>query len=340
MALGAAIGGIAGGLLGLAGADRQADALEGATKEEIEFLRDKFGYSTDLFESLMRTQEPSRVGAQNAMRSLNLMAGLPDPGPSAAVFNQPEFAQREDRERLDTLKDRLAGTDKFISPVGPSAGGEGPPGGNPIAKMLGIPQTRGPGASVNPEFSRLEDEIAELEAELSGGGGGGAPGELSPGQAPVDEFTGPRDITETPGYNFFVDEGLEALSASGSARGMQLSGNQMEDITQFGQGTASQFRGQLLNELRTIAGMQPTNEAVTGAAGSARGAGRQIAPLFGQQGMIGAARTAGQFGNLGTILQSLSDGFGSPGVNAAPTTSMFPTAGQPGVQPWQTGGKI
>lgn len=296
MGLGAAAG-LVGAGLGLMSSSRQASAARGATRDQINFMRDKFDYSRNLYESLMRSNEPSRVIGQDARRSLAMMAGLPDPGPSAAPYEQME---------LSRLKDQLAETDRHLTlvdnPLSLTGGGvdmqHPAQGGLP----LDSPLRKGPIASreVNPEYTALQEEIAALEDELAGSG------------SDRPEFTGPKDVTELPGYDFFRDEGLEALSASGASRGMQLSGNQMEDITRFGQGHASKFRGQLIRELQTLAGYKPSAFAVGGAAESAVRGASAIGPSIGYLGDIEAAKIGGQFSNLGAMVANWPTG-GTPG---------------------------
>jgi hypothetical protein len=54
-------------------------------------------------------------------------------------------------------------------------------------------------------------------------------------QAPVGDF----DVTQTPGYQFRMSEGMKALENSLSARGLSSSGAAMKGITRYGQNYAS-----------------------------------------------------------------------------------------------------
>jgi len=51
------------------------------------------------------------------------------------------------------------------------------------------------------------------------------------------------DVTQDPGYQFRLEEGLGAIERSAAARGMQLSGATLKDIGQYSQGLASQEYG-------------------------------------------------------------------------------------------------
>lgn len=86
----------------------------------------------------------------------------------------------------------------------------------------------------------------------------------------------------TPGYDFRFNEGQRAVTNSGSARGMLLSGPTLKALTRYGQGFASGERGDEINRLL----------AITGQGDSAIG---QRAPyIYGQKGaqadsIVGAA---------------------------------------------------
>jgi len=61
----------------------------------------------------------------------------------------------------------------------------------------------------------------------------------------------PSKITETPGYQFILDQGLEALDKS--AVGTKLSGAQAQSITEFSQGHAEQYYQTFMKDLDNIA---------------------------------------------------------------------------------------
>lgn len=51
---------------------------------------------------------------------------------------------------------------------------------------------------------------------------------------------GQVDVTQDPGYQFRMDQGIEALDKSAAARGRLLSGAQQKGVTNYAQGLASQ----------------------------------------------------------------------------------------------------
>lgn len=62
---------------------------------------------------------------------------------------------------------------------------------------------------------------------------------LSAGVFNGDFEVGQVDVTKDPGYQFRMDQGIEALDKSASARGRLLSGAQQKGVTDYAQGVAS-----------------------------------------------------------------------------------------------------
>lgn len=103
----------------------------------------------------------------------------------------------------------------------------------------------------------------------------------------------PNAITQDPSYQFAVQQGGQVLDRSLAARHMSVSGGALQELTQWGQGLASQQYNQRLQTLANMAsqGASPT------AAADAELKGTQYS-----QGLMGAAAAGG--------LQSLSGGGG------------------------------
>ena len=125
------------------------------------------------------------------------------------------------------------------------------------------------------------------------------------------------ELQMDPSYQFRLDQNLGAIENSAAARGMQLSGSTLKDLTRFSQDYASQeygnaygrFMGQRndqFNRLSTLAGFGQNASAQTGAnASNAIGnAGNQIG-----QNIIGAgnASAAGQVGSANAMGSSLNN---------------------------------
>ena len=71
----------------------------------------------------------------------------------------------------------------------------------------------------------------------------------------------PSRISDTPGYQFALDQGMEALHARQAASGHRFSGRAMEEVAQFSTGLASQMYNQEMNRYAQLAG---ATQGITG----------------------------------------------------------------------------
>lgn len=77
-----------------------------------------------------------------------------------------------------------------------------------------------------------------------------------------------KGFTGTPGYQFQLDEGAQAVDRSAAARGGLFSGATMKASQRFGQGVAAQEYGNYLARLGGLAGAGSSATAGTAAAGA------------------------------------------------------------------------
>lgn len=98
-----------------------------------------------------------------------------------------------------------------------------------------------------------------------------------------------------PGYQFAMDQGIQALDRSAAGRGMYGSGNNAMELTQFGQGLANQEYGNWLNSLAGLG-----NAGLTSAAGQTQ-----------RQGQLAGIDTG-----LGNAIGSIYSGLGKNAGNA------------------------
>lgn len=144
----------------------------------------------------------------------------------------------------------------------------------------------------------------------------------------------------SPDYQFRMNEGVRAVDQSGAARGSLMSGNQLKELTRYGQNLAAGEYGDYMNRMFSVAGLgQPVN---TGQA--AAGGGQAFNQMFNAAGalgtntgnIIGAGNNAQQniwgnaLGNIdfGGVAQGIGGLFGG-GSNAAPASG-FNLQGNPG----------
>jgi hypothetical protein len=196
--------------------------------------------------------------------------------------------------------------------------------------------------------------------------GKGATGTLSsllgtPGQGLLENWTGKftaptaAEAEQTPGYQFQLKQGLDAVQNSAAGRGGLLSGRTLADLNNYAQGTASTnyqntfnnsltqyqsaYQSFLNNQNNTYSRLMGLSgeglQAAGGAGGLIQGIGGDIASLYGQEGAAKAGGTmalgagiGGAATSLGGIasLPSLSALLGrqsGPGSDLAPDFSGF-----------------
>lgn len=139
-----------------------------------------------------------------------------------------------------------------------------------------------------------------------------------------------RGFTETPGYQFRLQQGQDAISGSAAAQGNYFSGNTMKALSDYNQNMGSQEYGNYLSRLGSLAGMGQS------AAGNQAAAGANFGSMAGQAiGNMGNAQSAGYIaqGNawndaIGNALGAWAYGQNMQGGTQpsalAPTTSLRP----------------
>lgn len=115
-------------------------------------------------------------------------------------------------------------------------------------------------------------------------------------------------FTATPGYDFRMQQGQEAIQSAAGLRGGINSGRTAQDLMGFGQGIASQEYGNYLNRLAgmTDMGMSAAGGQANAATNANTGAASAYSNLGNAQsaGSIGQANAwNGALGNIGGIMQ-------------------------------------
>lgn len=126
----------------------------------------------------------------------------------------------------------------------------------------------------------------------------------TPTAAPTQEQVNAQ-LTNTPGYQFALNQGQQALDRSQAARGMLNSGNAMVEAQQFGQGLASQ---QLANERAALANIAGLGQPALGL--STQGYLNQI----GQSNTLAGTQIATQNANYMAQGQSRQGAFNTLGA--------------------------
>jgi len=169
-------------------------------------------------------------------------------------------------------------------------------------QLTGITQNLGPG------YDTVNTQLQNIQNQFDAGYGSEPQSAWSP------EVIQSK-LEATPGYQFRLNQGMQALERSAAARGNLLSGNTLAAAQEFGQGLASQEYQNRLNQLqRTVATQAP---GINQQAGLLQGMGSQISQT-GQQlgaaagdihrGIAEAGQRSGELGGQGLLQSSALQG--------------------------------
>lgn len=152
----------------------------------------------------------------------------------------------------------------------------------------------------------------------------------------TQQFKAPTaaEAEATPGYQFQLGQGLNAMQNSAAGRGSLLSGRTLADLNNFAQGTASTNYQNVFNNALTQYGtayqsfrnnQSDTYQRLMGLSGEGlsaanstgqfmSGMGGDIASLMGQQGAAAAQGTIGAANAYGSILPGIGNAFSQYGM--------------------------
>lgn len=230
---------VLGGIGQASAANKAAKAQKAASDQQVQLYRDIYNDTTKRF-------QPFYDAGTNALAAYNYELGI---GP------RPTFGGTA--PTITTIEGK--GPTTLGDPRFSSGGGVGfPPQGNQDRRQPPA-SSQTPGTptrySVNGQiFDTLEAAQAYANANKTGG----------------TEYGG---YTKTPGYDFRLNQGLDAIQSSAAARGGLYSGAAMRDALKYGQDYAT---GEYTNYLARLAGMTDTGVAAAGNqanAGANMGAG-------------------------------------------------------------------
>ena len=259
---------IFGGLFQGGQANKAARAQEGIAREQIAMFRDAQQQQTNALAPYL-----SGGNAANAAYLYELGLG-PRPtvgGTAAAITTIPGTAAAPapaGGANMDALQYNLA------RKMAETQGGRFAVDFDAMQAPAAAPQMTPTMYEVNGQrFGTLEDAQAFAAANPTGGTAYG------------DRGTG---FMKTPGYDFRMRQGMDALESSAAARGRLLSGATMQAATEFGQDFATSEYTPYLNRLEGLSG-----RGQNAAAGQGVIAGQGAANVGNALGSIGDARSAG-----------------------------------------------
>lgn len=203
------------------------------------------------------------------------------------------------------------------SSVGSSAGGAATGsslGGSNLTNLLsGIGNAYTQSQATNDLVNSQKQTQAELQPFLNLGTGAAKTlsSDLAPGGALNTPFTG-ADLEATPGYQFDLQQGTNALQNQESAAGNLDSGASLKAAQQFGQGLAGTTYNTAFNQ--NLQNKEQVDQALSGATGTGLTAGNIIGQTNNN---IGTAQSKGadaQDNALTGTLSALLSGQGSKNI--------------------------
>ncbi|MBY6005373.1 hypothetical protein KUV62_15720 [Salipiger bermudensis] len=286
MAIGAAVGSIASGLIGSRSASKAADAQADAAEDSTELQREIYYNNIDL-------QKPWYDAGTNALAALNYELGLgANPNDIQPVISQtttpaPQTAQ--------------SGTQGVWSPDTHPA--------RYIARNFPLFQAAEKLRAATGRQPLFDSGPAAAQAATTTYSVGGktyntmGEAQRAANNAAGYEYQG---FQETPGFQYALDQSQEAINRNAAARGMRLSGATLNALATDAQGRQNQEYNNWLNRIAGLAGQGQSSASQTAAYGTnyANQAGQNMmaagqARASGYQGVNNALQ--GTFNNLGTI---------------------------------------
>lgn len=127
-------------------------------------------------------------------------------------------------------------------------------------------------------------------------------------------------LSNLPGYQFQQQQGNQAVQRNLAAAGLLQSGAAGKALQQYGQGVASQYAGQYVNGLQSLAGLGQTSVANTGAVGA--NTANQIGSNQIYAGNAQASGYAGTANAVNSGLSGLTGLYGQYSTNQAQQSAM------------------
>jgi len=307
--LGAAALGVGGAAIASRGAGKAADAQVGAARDAAQLQNEQFQQSR-------ADMQPFLDSGYRALAAQNFELGL-GPRPQAIQPQLGADGQPLPQNALAITESQVAarpGAGSYQDVAQPnSRGGE---------QMLRTFVPSGPSSQFavgDQNFDTREAAQAFINSQGGAGGAGGAGGGAAGSNALNFDYGG---FTETPGYQFRVDQGRQAIERSAAARGGLNSGATMKALQNFGQGMAADEYGTFYNRLGAMSGTGQTqvNSLASLGANSAANQGNSLIQA-GSARASGYANQANIFGGAASqIAGGIGNYIGSRGPTLAPAS--------------------
>lgn len=299
-----AAGSIATGVLGANAAGKAANAQAQGAQNAIQTQQQEFntinsefapnrnlGYGADnLLAQLFGIGNPTAAGASNAYPGANYTAGS---GPTSLPTNNVGAA---------------GSNGSALSTASPTGGASG----------AAIPGTLNSQSQLATQAAGTAIPGTGTTAGAAAGGGAAAVG----GAAQNPNYS---NFYNSPGYQFTLGQGEQAINRSASAAGNAYSSTTLGALNNYAQGAASTQYNNYVNQLMGIAGLGAT--ATQGTATAATNTGNNISSAQLGIGNANASGIAGQAGAWNSAIQGVGSGIGigalgvgNVGTGASPYT--------------------
>jgi hypothetical protein len=322
-AVGAIGGAIISGDASKSAANTQAQAAQNANATQIYMQGQGINEQNQMLDVEAGLMNPSRISGNQANQALQYALGLPQT--SLAPVTLPDGTVVNGNNTLNFGPTGGAGGSPVMAQPGGGIGPQITPG-SPLAGM-----TAGGGAGPNGQPSTpaaMQDGLAQsgIQPGSQPGAAGGAGSGIASLFQPFSYTAG--QYQQSPGYQFTLQQGLQAIQNQASATGMNLSPNTMKDLSGYAEGLANQdyqqsyqnaYNAYTLNQsnmLNALGGMAGYGNTAANNLGSAAGStGANVASTISNTAnnvsanQIGAgnALAAGQVGSANALSGGLNN---------------------------------
>lgn len=271
---GSLLGGALGSSASKKAAEQQAAAALNAAYQSSNAANQSNTLQKYMYDTSRSDLSPWRSAGTAAVGRLSEMLGIaPQKEYSVADLVGP------DRARADAIEAEMSQLNSLINgPVKPNASS---PGGATAITMIPIYQKR---------LAELQAELKNLVSRYAG-------------SQPAQEVKPYSFQTSDPSYQWRLEQGQQALERSAAARGGLMSGRNLKDLTDYGQGAASQEFQNEFSRLGTIAGygQNATNSGINAGQNYATNVGNTLSNNAANMGNANlAAANATASGYLGS----------------------------------------
>lgn len=320
-----AVGSIAGGLISSSGAQSAASTQAAAATQAAQVQQ-------NMFNTTQGNLQPWMTGGGNALAALQRALGLTPSGGGTSPGGAPGAPAAAPGTSAPGAGGPAPGS---ITDLGNGysmqVGNDGHLiiSNSDFSQMLNYPAGTSPGDAIGKFSQAYGVPPTAFNIPATGGQAGAPTGAPAAGgfQAPASPYGG---FQSSPGYQFQLGQGLQAIQNTSASRGGLAGGNTLKALQQYGTGLANQDWYNYINQLSTLSGVGENaaanlgNNAVTSGAniGNALiGAGNATAGgIVGSSNAIGAGISNALSGGVNNYLK-YSYLNGNPGGGYQDTTS-------------------